>query len=391
MITCYPYNIIENKESGVKMSQNAHVIVFPGVFAQNKIPQLVSNIKKILKIQNQGFDEIKTDGSVIVVKANDPVFASSTINLLFGIRMVAIAKTVKNDFNSIVDEISKVGTNLLLKGERFYVKVEGNGIGFVPKDVELAATSSLIEKTSNMETKPGSEEDHDKLLYTYLTKSNAYVCIFSDGGLGGIPNNWHNTPALCCIFDELSAVSCLETIKEGFTTKILVFYNKEDELLILVKMINQIIPRLLLSKISFDFFKIPIKIETGKYLQLVDMISEILIKEAKRQKISHISLPLSPLLFPSTYFDKMIQQITKNNLVPIFPLSGLDDDIFKTAKSIGLEKFLTKLERFGKIQNKKTEKVKSKIDEVIKSRKTVSIVAGPKNVHDILDSLKIEH
>ena len=90
------------------MSQNAHVVVFPAVFAQNKIPHLVSNIKKILKIQNQEFDEIKTDGSVIVVKANDPVFASTAINLLFGIRMVAIAKTVKNDFESIIEEISKV-------------------------------------------------------------------------------------------------------------------------------------------------------------------------------------------------------------------------------------------------------------------------------------------
>lgn len=376
----------------IKMAQNAHVVVFPSIFSQNKTSQLVSNIKKILKIQNLAFDEVKTDESVIAIKANDPVFASSSINLLFGIKHVAIAKIIKNDFSAVLNEISKVGASLLLKGEKFYVKVEGSGVGFVPKDLELAATSSLIEKTSNIGTKPGTEEEHDKLLYAYLTKSNAYVCIYSDDGLGGIPNNWHETEVLCCIFDELSAISCLETIKEGYTAKILVCYNTEKELLMIVKMINQIIPRLLESKITLDFHQLPIKTDVGKYSQLIDVIADLQIKEAKRQKISHLSMPVSPLLFSSDYFDEILVRITRNNLVPIFPLSGLDDDIFKTAKMIGLEKFLTKIERFGNIQSKKTSENKSKIlDEIIKSRQSVSVVVGPKNVHDILDSLKIEH
>ena len=60
----------------------------------------MSNIKKILKIQNQGFQKIRKDDSIIVVEANDPVFASSTINLLFGIDKVAIAKEIKNEDKS---------------------------------------------------------------------------------------------------------------------------------------------------------------------------------------------------------------------------------------------------------------------------------------------------
>jgi len=62
---------------------------------------LVTNIKKILKIQNQKFHKIRREGDVIIVEADDPVFASTAINTLFGIRGVAIAKQVANDFESL--------------------------------------------------------------------------------------------------------------------------------------------------------------------------------------------------------------------------------------------------------------------------------------------------
>ena len=212
------------------MSENAFVVVFPSVFAKNKLNQLESNIKKILKIKNQKFSKIKRDDSVIVIEANDPVFASSAINLLFGIKKVAIAKRVKNDFDVIVSEITKIGSNLLLKGEKFYVQVEGTSKGFLTKDIEISATSSIIEKTIKIGAKPGSEEKYDKLLYTYLTKSNAYVCVYVDDGLDGIPNNSQNEKAICAIYDELSAVSCLKTIKQGFDVKIIVCYTQKSEL-----------------------------------------------------------------------------------------------------------------------------------------------------------------
>ena len=44
------------------MKEVSYVVVFPTVFSKNKIPQLISNIKKILKIRNQEFKSIKRDG-----------------------------------------------------------------------------------------------------------------------------------------------------------------------------------------------------------------------------------------------------------------------------------------------------------------------------------------
>lgn len=377
------------------MSENASVIVFPSIFAQNKINSLISNIKKILKIKNLKFQAIRKEDSIIVVDANDPVFTSSAINLLFGIERVAIAKQVENEFNTVVSAITKIGSNLLLKGDKFYVKIEGYSTGYLPKDLEIATTSSLIEKTTKLGAKPGTENNNDKVLYTFLTKKHAYVCIYTDKGLGGIPYNSQNEKIVCSIFDELSAISCLETIKQGYDVKIVIFYNKKSELLNLVKILNKIIPRTLHSKIDLDFYQISISSGTKNFLLLVQTITEILITIAKLNKMKKISLTISPLIFPSQFVDAIIKRVFEKNIIPHIPLAGLDDDILDNAKEIGLGKFLPKIEKFGKMKfnsiNTTINEAKKIAKESEHTKKSISIEVGANNIHDILDSLELEH
>ena len=106
------------------LKDNIVVVVFPSIFSQNKIGPLITNIKQVLKIQNQKFQKIRQDDKVIIVETDDPVFVSSTINDLFGIKNIAIAKQVKNDFKIIVENITKIATDLFLKNERFLLQVE---------------------------------------------------------------------------------------------------------------------------------------------------------------------------------------------------------------------------------------------------------------------------
>jgi len=372
------------------MEDISYVVVFPTVFSKNKIPQLIINIKKILKIQNQEYKSIKRDGDVILVDANDPVFSSSAINLLFGIEKIAIARQVKNDFQKVVSEITTVGGNLLLKGERFLVKVEGTSKGFFTKDIELAATSSIIEKKANMGARPGTEENFDKLLYTYLTKNNAYVCIFSDKGQGGIPYQSQNKNAICSVYDEISAISCFETIKQGFDSKIIICYRQKSELMNLAKMINQIIPRLVKQKVVLEFFNVKIN-QTGtrNYLIFVNSILEIMLHEAKSNKISHVSLALSPLIFSTNFIDYSMRRVFQKDIIPIMPLSGVDTKLFEEAKEIGLEKQIPKLEKLFMINSNEIPNFSNKdIDFALKSKKSVTVKIGPNNVHDILDSLE---
>ena len=372
------------------MKEVSYVVVFPTIFSKNKIPQLISNIKKILKIRNQEFKSVKRDGDVILVDSGDPVFSSSAINLLFGIEKVAIARQVKNDFRTVVSEISSIGGNLLLKGEKFLVKVEGYSRGFFTKDVEIAATSSIIEEKSNLGARPGTEENYDKLLYTYLTKKNAYICIFIDKGNGGITFNSPNQNTVCCVYDGLSAISCFETIKQGFDSKIIVCYRKNSELMNLIKTINQIIPRLVKEKITLDFFQIKSRSSgTKDYAIFLNTIIEIMLHEAKGNNLTFVSLGFSPLTFSQNISEFAMKNIFQNNKLPLIPLSGVNSGLFDDAKEIGLESQIPKMSKVIKMDFKEIPKISEKVVKTaLRTRKTVIVTVGPNNVHDILDSLE---
>ncbi|MDX1442069.1 MAG: thiamine biosynthesis protein [Nitrosopumilaceae archaeon] len=372
------------------MAEVSYVVVFPTVFSKNKIPQLISNIKKILKLRNQEFGSVKRDGDVILVNAGDPVFASSAINLLFGIEKVAIARQVKNEFKTIVSEITSVGGNLLLKGEKFLVKVEGTTKGFFPKDIEIAATSNIIEKKSKLGAHPGTEGNYDKLLYTYLTKNNGYICIFIDKGQGGVPFISQKQNTICCVYDEISAVSCFETIKQGYDTKIIVCYIKKSDLLNIVKTLNQIIPRLVKEKISLDFYQIKGDVlGTKNYLKFVNTVIQIMINEAKFCGLDFISFPISSLIVSQDVLKSIMEKIYQNKKFPVFSLNGTDITLFDSAREIGMEQRMVKLNKvigssLGEISKMSIKDVAS----VVKSKKTVEVMIGPNNVHDILDSLE---
>ena len=381
------YKQVELKRE--KMNEISYVVVFPSIFSKNKIPQLIKNIKKILKIKNQKYSSVKRDGDIILVNANDPVFASSAINLLFGIKKIAIARQVTNDFQNIISEITTIGGNLLLKGEKFLVTVEGISKGFLVKDVEIAATSNIIEKKSNLGAHPGTEEKFDKLLYTYLTKNYAYISIFSDTGKGGIPYQSQDQQTICAIYDEISAISCYETIKQGYDTKIIVCYRQKSELMNLAKMINQIIPRLVQEKIEIEFYNLKINPNGNKnYLIYVNSIIEILLSYSNNR----ISLSLSPLIFPANIIDNALNRIFSKKKIPIIPLAGVDNQLFIEAKEIGLERNIKKLEKMINITSNDVPKFsKTDVELAHKTKKEISVKLGANNVHDILDSLSEDH
>ncbi|MGI0027621.1 MAG: thiamine biosynthesis protein [Nitrosopumilaceae archaeon] len=378
------------------MSEKTVIVVFPTIFSLNKIDYLISNISKILKMKSQSYGKIQQSDSVIIIDAKDPVIASSIIGNLFGIDRIAIATEVENSFEGVLSNIVKIGSNLLLKGEKFLTKVEGQTTQYMPKDLELAATSSLIEKTSHLQTKPGSETIYDKLLYTYLTKSHAYICIFIDKGNGGIPYNSHNEKILCCVHDEFSAISCLQIIKMGFEPKILVCYQSEPDLLNIVKMINQILSHIIQDKVELQFCKLSVKSSgSSSILFKVAAITEILTVLATKIKIERISVSVSSLIFPSWFIEYNAKVILKKNMMPWFPLLAVDNSIFENANELGLEKYMPRIQNLCKLKFKNINIQQDKIRKIsqvaIKTRKIITIKTGTKNVHDIIDSIKSDH
>jgi hypothetical protein len=76
-------------------------------------------------------------------------------------------------------------------------------------------------------------------------------------------------------------------------------------------------------------------------------------------------------------------------------LSGFDENVLNQAKKLGLEKYLTKIERLGKMKFDSILKGKSNAknlaQKALKTKRVVTVTTGPNNVHDILDSLKSKH
>lgn len=380
----------QNNEN--KMNEKTVLVVFPSVFSLNKISYLMTSISKILKIKNQTVNSMHRNGSVIVLEVDDPVLASSAIGLLFGVDRIAIAREVKNNFNDVLSTITKTSLSLLLKGEKFYIKVDGKATDYLAKDLQVTATASLIEKSVDLQVKAGLESNYDKLLYTFLTESHAYVCIFLDKGLGGVPHNSQSTTILCCVYDELSAISCLQCVKMGFDVKLLICYSSEPDLLNLTKMINRIFPSMVQEKIELQFCKIS---RISDLLMKILVITHITTSIALGQKISRIALATSPFVFPAWFVEDNTKIISQKNLMPWFPLSGIDSGILENAKEIGLEKYLSALENLCKSRFAKKvfpkDKVKKNAQDALKNLKSVSITVGPKNVHDIIDSLRTKH
>jgi len=374
------------------MSEKTVLVVFPSMYSLNKINDLATNVSKILKMKDQHHDGVRKNESLIIVEAADPVLASSSVNLLFGIDKIAIAKEVDSNFESILSIITNTALSLLLKGEKFYVKIDGKTRNFLAKDLEGAATAMLVDKCTSLEAKPGSESNHDRLVYVYLTDLYAYVCIFIDKGLNGLPYNSQKEKILCCIHDELSAIACLQTIKMGFEVKILVCYRNESDLLKLVKIINKILPRIIEDKIILHVCKMN---GSSGLSTTITAITQLMISLASREKIGRISLGISPMIFPTTFCEHNANMVSQNKIIPWFPLSGIDSEIFENAKEIGLEKYISSLEDLCKkhLNYKKISMstVSRHAKDALKTLKRIPVTAGPKNVYDIIDSLKTNH
>ncbi len=314
------------------------------------------------------------------------------MNLLFGIDKIAIAKEVDNNFDSVLSTITNTALSLLLKGEKFYVKVEGKTKEFLAKDLEIAATAMLVEKSMHLEAKPSSESSHDRLVYAYLTDKYAYVCIFVDKGLSGIPYNSQKEKILCCINDELSAIACLQTIKMGFGAKIMVCYRNESDLLKLVKIINKILPRIIEENITLHICKM--NGSSGTPATII-AITQVMISIASKEKIRRISLGISPMIFPASFCEYNSDLVFQNKMIPWFSLSGIDSGILENAKEIGLEKYIINLEDLCKKHPnyKKISKVEISrhVKNALETLKCIQITVGPRNIHDIIDAIKSNH
>lgn len=374
------------------MGEKTVLVVFPSIFSLNKLDILQENVAKILRIKKHGRARVWRNESLIVVETDDPVLASSTLVSLFGIEQIAIAREVECKFAQVLEAITATSTSLLLRGDKFYIKVGGKSPDFLAKDLEVAATAGLIEKSSDLDVQPGSESGHTRMIYTHVTKSHAYVCAFLDRGLGGIPYNSQGEATVCCIYDELSALSCLQAIRSGFGPKIVIAYSGDADLLRISKMVNRILPSIVEEKVTILFCRMHKVQDTMTKILVTTRIAQSV---AKAEKTRHVALPILPLAFPAWFVEENSRAVAKAGLVPWLPLEGMDLTILENSKQLGLEKFMSELENLCRAKFAKKAVPEKKVQDeaafATKNLKSVTLEVGPKNVYDMIDSLGTNH
>lgn len=373
--------------------QDYVLLVFPSTFSFSKISNLQLSIKNALETSNIKCREILFDGSLIITDVDDAVAAASIVSDLFGIDKVAVAMKASKKFNDLVTAIVDVGKKVIHHGETFAVKVNVNKTEYVGRDVEFAATASLIGELSKLNIKAVSEQACDKLLYAHASQSSAYVCMFIDKGLNGLPLGSQNEQLLCSLHNNLSALSCLMIIKCGFTPKIVLLRTNEDCFIESVKNLEVIAKRLGKKKISLDITSADITSNDSQILLIEKVSSLILARLSTTYNIRNIALPLSTAVFPSWFVSDIVNDVAKV-AVPWLPLMFMSDELHSNANALGLKDShiagignasKTSFDADEYAEFMKRTNLQDIVDRAIKSVKTVDLEIRPNYLHDIID------
>ena len=389
-----------NKVGMTGMGDSLVVIAVPAVFAEKRSALLARNVRSALTAAGQPFKSVSRDGPLVVVGgAEDPVLASAAVGMLSGIRRVGVARRAGAPLAEAAGAVSQVAGSILLKGEAYLVRVEGRPRGYVPGDLEMAATSSIIEKHAGIGARPGTPARHDRELYAYATARHSYACLFADRGVGGVPAGTHPEPVACCMFDGLSAAACFEAIRQGYDVRMSVAYSTEAELRRLARAAGRLVPRTAESlldggPIVVEFIKI--KKTTGG--RAVRLLASCLLaaRYAEEKGIKRAALPASPVVDSQAVIDAAAAELARRGVAAYAPLGALEDEIFANAAAAGFEGFAREAAaaaaagaRRDGIGVAAARSALARARELADGARWrhITVLAGPNTVHDLLDAV----
>ncbi len=332
---------------------------------------------------------------MVVAQVDDYITAASIVADLFGVEKVAVAKQSNSKFNDLVVAIVDAGKKIIHDGETFAVKVVANKTEYVGRDVEFAATSSLIAELSKLNVRV-SEKVCDKLIYAHASKGSGYVYMFVDKGLNGLPLGSQSQQLLRSLHNDLSTLSCLMVIKCGFNPKVVLLKTSEENFRESVKNLELIVKRLGSKKIKLDIASVDIARNDSQPLLIEKLSSMILARLSITYSIRNIALPLSPAGFPYGFVSDIVTDVAKV-AVPWLPLMFMRDEPYTNANSLGLKDPHLGTEGVSKTgfdsdkyaQLLKTVNLQDIVDRAIKSTKTIDLEIGSNYLHDVIDSVTI--
>ncbi|MFL6394394.1 MAG: hypothetical protein ACJ708_07025 [Nitrososphaeraceae archaeon] len=374
------------------------LIVFPSSFSVNKKDELKAIINKKLQLSHVKVSKIVNEEACIVFEATDVVEAAAITSEMFGIDKVAIAKRIENRFNDVVNAIVNTGKQIILPGEKFFVKVytsnSAKKISYVGRDIEFASVGNLITELLPKTVTPAkNESEADKIILAYVGKDSAYVCIQIDKALGGLPFGYQNEKVICSIHNILSFISCMLAVKCGFIPELFILYTNEYDLKENAKLFGHMADKMDVKKYTIRLLHIdiPDRYDTHIKFMLQESISARILTLLPGKRIV---VPLSAAIHPPWFVEAVMKKIIHAGKASWMPLMLLTTGIYHEAISMGLKDKIILIDllinnmTFTKLEYKKYESLIDTLSKVaIKNMKTISLNVGPNYLHDIIDSI----
>ena len=360
------------------MDQNALVAVIPNAFSRRRAALLASNVRSMLRSRSLGFSSVRRDGDVIAVEADDPVFASSAAGLLFGVSQVSIARRAGTALAELTEAISQTATSLLLRRERFVVRVGGRTRGYLPRDAELAATSAIVASASATGARPGTDSAHDRVIHAHVAPSASYVSIFADAGRGGVPFGTHAGRVACPVHDELSAVAMLEVLRQGHDVLPVVVHSTDAERTRLIRPVCRIVSSI--PRAATD--AVIVRVSASRAIARLGAAVEAAISAATASGATRVCVPTSPLIHAEGVSDALLERAAAAGLRASLPLAGVESRIDSHASAAGIGPMARHVERACAARAGSAGPAPREL-----GRRDIALRVGPNMVHDALDSL----
>ncbi len=321
----------------------------------------------LLKAHEYKLESITTMDYFIIVRLQDNSRAVDAINILkhiSGISFIFIGIPVQLNYDTIVDTVSTIQSNIMLEGERYYLLVKSidntnlntNEDQLKKFDMEFSIQSEL-SSTSKKLIRVENYCDADRIIYVLLTPSIGYVSMLAYRGQDNIPVNYLQDTILCPIFDNISLISFISVLKAGYSAVPFFFYLHKQHLQKLLTTFEKLIIKSSLIHIKIYIFSMQ--------EHVTDKVQQILVTENNKTTIDKgarafhwlnfqftilrfleksnldikmIGLPITPFAHPAWFIQEMINLFKESDKIGMTPLlfnypnQQLNDDVLELSK-----------------------------------------------------------
>src|SRR5688572_16443702 len=356
------------------------LLIFPTSTALIKDVKL-STIK-ILKKNKILISQIIMEKDFFSLYTKKTIKALRILSSCLGIKKIEIAYSTSNDTKSIVNKIVSVGKKIIIN-EKFYIKIFSENPNFVARDLEFIATGLLIERLASKSSIPShTESSANKILTSYIGKSNSYICIKSVDGIGGMTFGYIKKEVFIIIYDQYS-IYCLKNITlRGFIPNILILFWDFVDLKKKLFSIHAILKGTNNNKIKLQILQLNFIMSKTKGIKN-DFLLDIVVIDICTyiNKHNNIILPFNFFVHPMWLIEYSINTCLQKGKIPWFPY------LFENNLTINLDqnsKFLKSSFDYnnGNLIDFKKERnrIRKKSSDLKKNIKTFYVQIKPLNV-----------